>query len=334
MSELPTAQVKRCCVTGGLGFIGSHLTDRLIDAGAEVTVIDDMSSNAVDARRYNTNALVITAPVSDHLLRCSGSYDHVFHLAAPVGPVGILGRAGFIAARVVRDTQAVRDYCLDHGATLINVSTSEIYGHAGVLTEGAVKQLSGPYTVRNEYAAGKLAAEVMLANTPGLRYQTVRPFNVTGPRQRPDGGFALPRFAVAALTGQPLTVYGTGRQMRTWTHVADVCEAVLRVATYPETGHEWNVGNEANRLTILELADLVRAYVGSGDVRHVDPVKLHGELFAEAADKVADSGKLRSRTGWSPAKSVWTVVSETVNYWKGKVRDGYYFDVMSGRHGN
>ena len=196
-------------VIGGLGFIGSHLVEKLMAEGDEVIILDNLSSNVVNPRFFDCE--VVTQSIADYDFNIKA--DTVYHLASVVGPTGILKYAGKMAHSMITDTKKVMDFCADTGALMVDISTSEVYGHEGNLSETSHKEIAGEYQVRTEYGAGKLAAEIMVCNkakVSDLQYQIIRPFNVSGPRQQPDGGFVLPRFVVAGLTSQPLTVYGDG----------------------------------------------------------------------------------------------------------------------------
>ena len=297
--------MKRVIVTGGLGFIGSHLVDKLIDMKCEVFVVDDESSNVVG---YDDRFNLITATVNDSLYQLPKA-DILFHLASFVGPSGILKYSGELGYSIVKDTYNLCNFCIENDILFIDVSTSEVYGHMNVLTEESEKIYPGIYETRTEYAASKMLGEIMMVNKSkinNLKYHIIRPFNVAGERQKPDGGFVLPRFVIAALTNQPITIFGDGKQERAFTNIHDVCDAILKVANYGDTNHIWNVGDIRNRTTIEELAykvaERIKKYYPKKDIEiiYVDPKTIHGPLFSEAVDKLPDTKKIESKLNWYP----------------------------------
>lgn len=307
------ACVVSAIVTGGAGFIGSHVVDLLAARGERVLVIDDLRNHA-SAFTFATTTL--PAYVDDwprrvdfwqlpvHAAEPDIRPDVIYHLAGPVGPVGVLPEAGNIARDIVRDSDTVRRWALASGAILVDVSTSEVYGTAGHSNgEGDPCVFGAESSARSEYATAKFAAERMLLNTPGLDVRIVRPFNVAGPRQRVDGGFVLPRFIGQALAGEPLTVYRPGTQRRAFTHVLDIAEGILLAAMRGTPGRVYNLGNPANECDILTLAREVLEVTGSASpIEVVDPVDLWGPAFREAPDKVPDAGRGALELGWYPKR--------------------------------
>ncbi|HEY6012837.1 MAG TPA: NAD-dependent epimerase/dehydratase family protein, partial [Candidatus Limnocylindrales bacterium] len=193
-------------VTGSAGFIGSRLMERL------------PSAFGIDRA---------TGPSVQQVDALPGSCEVIYHLASPVGPVGVLGWAGRLASEVIECADIVASWARMYGCPLVFVSTSEVYG-SGVESHESDDCHFGPEpSARQEYALAKLTAEVMLRNTAGLDVRIARPFNVAGPGQLGDGGFVLPRFISQALAGEPLTVYPPGTQLRAFTHVDDVVDGLL-----------------------------------------------------------------------------------------------------------
>ena len=295
----------RAVITGGLGFIGSHLTERLVREGHAVHVIDD-------GRTGNTLAGGSTLTREDVRWAGTPSADVIYHLAGPVGPVGVLSRAGGIVDEVVGCALAVRRWALANGCPLVYVSTSEVYGlQAQPMTEQAPRIIAAGHSARMEYAVAKMAAETLLLNTDGLDVRIIRPFNVAGPRQREEGGFVLPRFIRQAKNGEPLTVYQPGTQRRAFTHVLDIVDGIVRAAERGRPGEAYNLGNPANECSIWDLAanvlDLLRP---EGQITVVDPRDLWGPAFHEAPDKVPDITKARTELGWEPTRDRATVIRD------------------------
>lgn len=326
----------KAIVTGGLGFIGSNMVDYLLSEGYHVSIVDNLSSNTVEPSYFSKKCNVIIDDVCN--VKFPKGCDILYHLACFVGPTGILKHAGDMGASIINDTVKVRDYCIDNGAMLVDISTSEVYGHINKLTEVSEKVFPGSYKVRTEYGAGKMLGEIITVNKAvvdeRLKYHIVRPFNVSGYRQRPDGGFVLPRFIIAALTNQPLTIYGDGNQERAFTDVRDICEAILEIIKSNEVNNIWNIGNINNRMSINSLSAMVidmyreRSQGKIAHSIHVDPKSIHGSLFAEAIDKIPYTDKIETKTGWKPRIDIRDTINCIFDYYEDKVKDGYYFKVM------
>lgn len=278
-------------VTGGAGFIGSHLVDALGDA----LVVDPRAERDDDIPHRMQEVWYTDLPAR---------IDAVYHLASPVGPVGVLEWAGRLAFEVANCAYVAGTWALRYRCPLVFVSTSEVYGtHDAPTGETDPCVFQPEASARKEYAVAKLAAETMLLNTVNLDVRIVRPFNVAGPRQKTDGGFVIPRFIEQAKTGAPLTVYGDGSPRRSFTHVADVVDGLILAAEHGRPGEVYNLGNPDNECSIAQLAADVIAVTGSSSViEYVDPVTLWGPAFREAADKVPDSSKAKAEFGWNPTR--------------------------------
>lgn len=330
--------MKKVVVTGGLGFIGSTLVDMLLDKNVEVIIVDNKISNTVDEDFYKDRCKVIIENAGESVKYLPNNIDHVFHLASFVGPYGILKYAGEMAKIIVNDTIEIRDFCIKNSAMFVDISTSEVYGHTGKLKENSQKIYPGDYQIRTEYGAGKMAAEISVVNKARveekLKYHIIRPFNVSGPRQKPDGGFVLPRFIISALTEQSLTVFGDGTQERAFTDVRDICEAILQIISSEHINEIWNIGNIYNKMTINELADKVIDYVIKRypktlfDKIYIDPKTIHGPLFAEAIDKVPYTNKINKLVKWKPRYSLEKTINDLIDYYEEKIKNGYEFKII------
>lgn len=318
---------KRILITGGLGFIGSHSILRWKKAGWDIVVIDNFSSNAINENNEIVkNVEVIDADILQYDYINLKSLDLVLHLASPVGPVGVLKHSGNMGRMILDDIYWAINVAKYNKCPLLFVSTSEIYGYRkekSYLSEEQDKVLHGDFTVRNEYAMAKLLSEIVLVNqakiNPDFRYQIIRPFNVTGEYQLPDGGFVLPRFVTQALAGDDITVYNDGLQLRAFTWVKDIVEGIYLTSVVKEDdwNQQWNIGNEKNERSILYLAEKVKELTNSSsNIKHVDPVTLHGPLFAEAPEKIPNSKKIKSRLGWRPTKNVDEVIQEVIDFYR------------------
>lgn len=319
-------------VLGGFGFLGSHLVDLLLeDPEQRVHVVDNLSTSPLPLDALL--AEIGPAPNLTWAIETVESFcrrgleedneerwDEIYHLASLVGPAGILPHAGRIAAPLLNDLMLVADLALRWGARLLLVSTSEVYGggEQGFCSEAMPKIVPAEASPRLEYAVGKLAAETSLINlcrASGLDGLIVRPFNITGPRQSGAGGFVLPRFVGQAMAGEDLTVFGDGSQVRAFTHVRDISQGMVDAMRRGATGGVYNLGNPANRCSILTLAEAVREVTGTRvGIRFVDPQAIYGPLYAEAHDKYPDAAKAQRDIAWRPGLGLRETIAETFHY--------------------
>jgi len=316
--------MKKALVTGGLGFIGSHLVEELNARGYEITIVDNLQSNVVDPSEKKKRYKVYVESIKDINLQNIPA-NIIFHLASPVGPVGVLKYPGKMAEMIINDTAKVRDVCMSKQIPFVFVSSSEIYGHSGKLDEEANKVFPSKYTMRLEYGAGKMLAEISLVNAakahPEFKYKIIRPFNVAGPRQLTVGGFVLPRFIQQCLSDEPVTVYGDGSQRRAFTDVRDVVDAISFVVETQEWNTIWNIGNPANEMSIKDLAWKVIEHTDSwSKIVYVDPKTIHGDWFEEVPDKIPYVEKLYS-TGWRPKYTFEDTIDDAIKHMKEK-KDG------------
>jgi UDP-glucose 4-epimerase len=318
--------MKRVLVTGGFGFIGSHLVDLLAgDPRNRIHVVDDLSSSPlpVDHMLAELGApagLSYDLTTVAEFCRGAGGFDEIYHLASLVGPAGVLPHAGDIAVAIVGDTAAIAALAARSRARLVFVSTSEIYGggEAGLCAEHMPRVVAPEASPRLEYALGKLASETAIINqchARGLWACVVRPFNVSGPRQSGRGGFVLPRFIGQAMAGLPLTVFGDGLQVRAFTHVHDIAAGLVAAMQRGRPGESYNLGNLANRCTILELARETRGITGGASpLAFVDPTTVYGPRYVEAHDKFPDASRAHSQLGWEPTRDRAQTIRDTVAF--------------------
>ena len=305
----------RFLVTGGAGFIGSHLADALVARGDEVLVLDDLSTG----RRANLEHLLghgavelVEGSVLDGALveECMASVDACFHLASAVGVALIVGRPVESLLGTVRGADVVFGAAAAAGRPLVFTSTSEVYGKnpGPWLAEDADRVVGSPQKARWLYANAKAFGETLAhgyAAQGRLRAVVARLFNTVGPRQSPDHGMVLPRLVRQALAGDDLTVYGDGTQTRCFCHVDDAVDALVRLADTPAAaGRTFNVGT-AEELSIAQLARRVLDRTGSGSsIRLIPYEEIYDDGFEEPLRGKPVTEALRSLTGWQPRRSV------------------------------
>lgn len=327
---------RKILITGGFGFIGSHLTESLIaEPNNQVHIVDNLSTSSIDPQTYldflgrpaNLSYSICSVEQYCRELASDRDFDQIYHLASVVGPVGVLQHAGKIAFQIINDANHVIDLALRTGAKIVDVSTSEVYGGGrdGYCSERDFKMIQTNVTVRLEYAVGKLAAEISLMNlarVSPLKVSIVRPFNVAGPRQSGKGGFVLPRFIAQALAGEPITVYNDGKMIRAFTHVKDIVAGIVLVMEKGANGEVYNIGNPANKTSILELAERVINLTRShSSISHVDPKILFGPLFEEANDKYPDADRAIHDLQWRPAYGIDEIILDSYEYIKSQRQD-------------
>ena len=311
----------RMLVTGGAGFIGSHLTDQLLGDGHEVTVLDDLSTGSLDnlahlgaAPALRVVGSILDAPLVDELV---GEADAVLHLAAAVGVKLVLEQPLASLRTNLRGAENVLEAAARDGRRVLLASTSEVYGKNErlPLREGDDQVVGSPYVARWLYANTKATNEFMaLAHwwEQRLPVTIVRFFNTVGPRQTGRYGMVVPRFVRQALAGEPLTVYGDGQQSRCFTYVGDAVRALPALLRAPEAetcGEIFNVGND-RPTTIEGLArEVVRRTGSESPLRFVPYDEAYGSGFAtcDAARPTPPScaGRSASRPGRRSARS-WT----------------------------
>ena len=311
-------------ITGGAGFIGSHLVDALLARGDEVVVLDDFSTgsranlgNAISSESFTLHrGSAANAAVVDAL---TAECDLVLHFAAAVGVDLVFRETAASIETNLLTTRTVLQSADRTDTPVVVASSSEVYGknQSLPLAEDDDLALGPPTSPRWSYAAAKAMGEwlaLSLARERGLRVQCLRLFNTVGPRQSGAYGMVLPKFVRQALGGDPITVYGDGMQTRCFAHVADVVDAVLRLTATPVAwGQVVNVGSDVE-VSIGELAESVRACCESdSSVVCVPREDLYDNLFEEPLRRVPDLRRLRELTGSAPQASIERVVASVVD---------------------
>ncbi len=296
---------ERVLITGGLGFMGYHLARYLLQRNPAIrlTLVDNLSSTRIQDAGLVSRAQVWLQDLGD-ALPDGADFDHIYHLASPVGSLGILARTGSIVQEILRLTYRVMELALQSGARLLVVSSSEVYGRDGEHEEEACLCVHPRGGARTEYALGKMASEVILRNVSRmkpLRYNVCRPFNVIGEHQSAAIGFVVPTFFDCALTGRDLPVFAPGTQRRSFCHVSDVVRGMVAIQESSWAGEVFNLGSDRNATTIADLAGQIRDLCGSRSrMVLVDSLARFGPLYSEAFEKLPCLAKARRRLGWEP----------------------------------
>lgn len=315
-------------MTGGAGFVGSWLVEALLARGCHVTVIDDFSSG--DERnlpRSESRLSVLTARIGAPSSRAivqdtiEGA-ALVFHLASPIGVARAHNSRYEVTKDILDAGSMVADVCRSLRCPLVYTSSSEVYGsgRAGLISEG--DPVMSDLRPRWGYAVAKAAIEHMVAGLFfefGIDAWVVRPFNMTGARQRPETGLVVPVFVDAALRGEPVVVHGDGSQTRAFLHVADAVDALLLIAACPELrGRPVNLGG----VHPWHIGDLARFVVEATGARssfiHRPHEDLYGNSFAAAHDRLPDTSLLTTMTGWKPKRSMQQAVLDCATHLEGK----------------
>jgi UDP-glucose 4-epimerase len=310
----------RHLVTGGAGFVGSHLVDALLARGDDVIVLDDLSTGSRANLVPHKALRIVEGRVDDVAVveESVAAADTCFHLAASVGVELIVDNPLGALLNNVHGCDTVLAAAARHGRRLVYASTSEVYGRNPrmPLHESSDRVLGPADAQRWSYAIAKAFGEAALlgyVSQQNADMVAVRLFNTVGPRQSPAYGMVLPRFVRQALAGQPLTVYGTGHQRRCFTHVADTVDALVRVMDEPETrGRVFNVGSTVP-VSVIELAERVIAATGGvGELRLVPYERVFGTGFEEPAMRLPDTAALREATGWETRRTLDDAIRDVV----------------------
>ncbi|HEX7254657.1 MAG TPA: NAD-dependent epimerase/dehydratase family protein [Gaiellaceae bacterium] len=312
-------------VTGGAGFIGSHLAESLLEDGWEVYALDDLSTGS-DANVFHlrqnpyfhlTVESVLSPSVVSELVHKA---DLIFHLAAAVGVRLIVERPGHTLLTNVRGTENVLEYAGRFGKPVLVTSSSEVYGdHPGEdlpLREDA-RRIYGPTTAKRwAYADSKAMDEFLAlarAEEEGLHCVIARLFNTVGPRQSGQYGNVIPRFVQAALAGEPLEVHGDGSQTRCFCHVRDTVRALAALmAEESARGEIFNVGSTES-VTILELAERIVGLTGSSSpIVFVPYEEVYGHGVEEMFQRMPAIDKINAAVGWSPTVDLDGILAEVI----------------------
>ena len=320
----------RILVTGGAGFIGSHLVERLLERGDFVYVVDDLSTGFLanlDAVRTHPHLRVhVKSIMSWPLMNVMvAEVDQVVHLAAAVGVRKIIESPVETITTNVRGTEIVLECCDRHGKGLFIASTSEIYGKAGEKLHEENDRIMGSTTHRRwAYACTKALDEFLALayhHERGLPVILGRFFNTVGPRQTGQWGMVLPNFVGQALRGDPIQVYGSGEQRRCFCMVHDTVRAVMGLLAEERAwGHPFNIGSE-EEITILGLAQRVKERLGSPSPIEIIPYDIaYGEGFEDMERRQPDTAKIRDLIGWRAEHTLDQIIDATAEHMRSAVR--------------
>jgi UDP-glucose 4-epimerase len=307
----------RALITGGAGFIGSHLAESLIGQGHSVSVLDDLSTGRLEniehLQHHPRFACTIGSVMDEAVLGgLIERADVVFHLAAAVGVRLVIEKPVHTIETNVHGTETVLRHARRHGKLVLVASTSEVYGKSAKLPfrEDADLVMGPPSKTRWGYATSKLLDEFL---APVI---VVRFFNTVGPRQSARYGMVLPNFVRRALQGETITVHGDGNQTRSFTWVGDVVSAVTALVQEPKAvGEVFNIGNGAE-VSIGDLALKVKAMTGSDSpIERVPYSQVFDDSFEDMPRRVPDIEKIARLVGYKPTVHLDEIIARVIDYW-------------------
>jgi UDP-glucose 4-epimerase len=321
----------RYLVTGGAGFIGSHLVEALLQGGNEVVVLDTLSTGRLsnlDAVKGYPGFTFVQGSVLDDLAVDDAvrSCDIVVHLAAAVGVKLIVEQPLYSLTTNIKGAITVLEAAHRYRRKVMVASTSEIYGknNSGPLNEQSDRILGSPAVARWAYSTSKAVDEILAYayhRERDLPTIVVRLFNTVGPRQSPAYGMVVPRLVNQALDGAPLTVYGDGAQTRCFCHVTDVVDGLLRLLDEPTAiGDVFNIGS-SEEISIEQLARLIIDKTSStSQILHV-PYEVAYEVgFEDMVRRVPDVSKLEALTGWQAQRSLAQILDDVIDEVRSQAR--------------
>jgi nucleoside-diphosphate-sugar epimerase len=318
----------KALITGGAGFIGSHLAEQLLQRGHEVGVIDNLSTGSIENISHLKSApgfsyVIDTIDNEPLLAEWIDRSDVVFHLAAAVGVKLIVERPVHTIETNVHGTEVVLKHANKKKKLVVLASTSEVYGKSTDVPfrENAELVLGATSKHRWAYACSKLLDEFLALaywKERKLPVVIVRLFNTVGPRQTGQYGMVLPTFVRQALGGQPITVFGDGRQSRSFTYVGDVVGALIALASEPgAVGEVFNIGN-TGEVTIRHLAERVKTLTSSESlIQYVPYDQAYETGFEDMPRRVPDISKVKALIGFQPKLELDDIIKSVIEYTRG-----------------
>ena len=317
----------RILITGGAGFIGSHLTDRLVADGHQITILDNLATGRKENLSAHLGGVNVTfiegsildLPLLDGLIKDT---EYVFHLAAAVGVFNIVNHPLDSLMTNIRGTENVLEAAHKYSKPVFVTSSSEVYGKndSDSLKESDDRILGAPVTLRWSYSEAK-AIDESLAYAywveKKLETRIVRFFNTVGPRQLGVYGMVVPRFVQFALKNEPITIYGNGEQTRCFGHVLDAVDAVVRIAFAENTiGKVINIGNDFE-ISISNLAKRVIEQTKSkSEIVYVPYEEAYGNGFEDMERRVPNIELIKSLVGWEPKRDLSAMISDISDFLK------------------
>ena len=313
----------RVLVTGGAGFIGSHLADALIARGDNVVALDNFSTGSTaNIKHISKNFEIIDGDIrnADLINDTIKDVDLVFHLAAALGVNTILESPLESISTNIAGSDVVLNAAANHKKRILIASTSEIYGKnpKQPLTETDDRVVGSPQKIRWSYSDAKAIEEAMafsLNQEKGLKVTTARLFNTVGPRQSAHYGMVVPRFVRSALKNEAINVYGDGTQSRVFCHVHDAIEALLALVDTEKTINEvYNVGG-TGEITIKELADsVIKETKSQSSIEYIAYEKAYAPGFEDMQRRVPDISKIKQELNWAPKKNLSQIISDVATH--------------------
>ncbi|MDX6504513.1 MAG: UDP-glucose 4-epimerase [Gaiellaceae bacterium] len=315
----------KALITGGAGFIGSHLSEALLDDGYEVYALDDLSTGSrlnvehLEQRpefHLVVDSVLKPAVVNELVHKC----DVVYHLAAAVGVKLIVEEPVRTLVTNIQGTETVLHYCNEFDKRVLVASTSEVYGdhREEVPFDESSRRIYGPTTARRWAYAESKAIDEFLAlayhQERGLDTVIVRLFNTVGPKQSGQYGMVIPRFVQNALAGRPVEVYGDGRQTRCFCHVADTVRALKGLMESGASGEIFNVGN-SHQISIMELAERIKTLTGSSSPIVTVPYdEVYGQGIEDMLHRIPAIEKIGATIGWAPEHDLERILGDVIDY--------------------
>jgi len=317
----------RALITGGAGFIGSHLAEALLAAGHEVDIIDNLSTGSIrnvsHLKTHPRFKYTIDTLTNEPLLaELIDRNDVIFHFAAAVGVKLIVEEPVHTIETNVHGTEVVLKHANKKRKKVVVASTSEVYGKSADVPFREDADLVMGATVKHRwaYACSKAIDEFLALayyKERGLPVIIVRFFNTVGPRQTGQYGMVLPSFVRQALAGEPITVFGDGTQSRSFTYVGDVVECLLKLVNEPKAvGQVFNIGNK-EEVTILRLAEIVKSLTGSASpIEFIPYDKAYEEGFEDMPRRVPDLAKVQRLVGYEPKVQLNEIIGKVIEYFR------------------
>ena len=309
----------RVLVTGGAGFIGSHLADALIARGDQVVALDNFSTGSTaNIKHITKNFEIIDGDIRnvDLINDTIKDVDLVFHMAAALGVNTILDSPLESISTNIAGSEVVLSASANHKKRILIASTSEIYGKnpKQPLKESDDRVVGSPQKIRWSYSDAKAIEEAMafsLNQEKALKVTTARLFNTVGPRQSAHYGMVVPRFVRSALKNEPISIYGDGTQSRVFCHVNDAIEALLALVGTDKTINEvYNVGG-TGEITIKELADqIIKETKSQSSIEFIPYEKAYAPGFEDMQRRVPDISKIKQEIAWAPKKNLSQIIAD------------------------